>query len=1397
MNLLARSLKAILSLAVGLAVTGIYTPANAQDWADPNYRYRRPLTVTNSLSDSSLPADEVVAFSYIPNYGAFDNKSRTDGKDVKIFYHNGSTNVDVPQKLLSMGSSAGKVLFTLQNSVPPAGPAYSASENTSAGTTGYGTLPAGTKLVFPSVDDAHAVITLPFEFPFKNGKTDQLLVAIDGYVVPGGQSTDNYLRYDIDGIEQARLGTFIGPWVSDWAISDSSTMGVWADTSNPAQVVVRWEVQASAEGPVLAKFALILKPDGTIRFVYSDMVQDSGLGYSLPKYGLGLGSEALSLLTEPYSLDMSNQPDILYTQTFPVPGQGTGYWVYYGNPADTGYRPNTPPGSKLIEYQFDSGTEGWVGATGMQVGTVTASGGILTVSPSVSGGHPMAYAATMADIGDQVVYAKIRPDPAHVYGLETGIMARCGDGNGYGFILDGFGSAGGFISRTGPGVANDYSIFEQHRPSDSGLLPYSCIVGQWNYQVMKVTGAGADIKLRGRMFHDGESEPASWLVRADMSFDDRSDRRWDQGKLGITGWGDWHQLDWAYVAANGLAEEAGYLYGAEQAMPPPAGYGALTGMVTDSATGGGIPAATLTLTPLGSGSGASTTTDEKGRYYVNVVPDAYSVTVKFAGFDDKTVASPSVAEGAIVTLNIAMVAKELIANGDFETVDTAFAGKPAGWYRRNIVGTNPAPNPNADTLPWIYSNGTAHSGTRSVAISGSNNTVAWEREGSSANVNNSDNRGKGPFASTTPNLNYRVSGWVYKPGSGGTASLIAQPMSGTADTNANMVAGAVTQSVTAPTAGWVPLTCDIKAPARYLSARMYGIDIPSGETVFFDDISITRVLPATFTGEVRDPKGNPVAGAAVGLSTSASNGLADSPNIVTTDGAGRFQFSFTPLMGVTYHVQAWKDGYAAVTTPLLPADQKTIITFPSAPVFNIAAGCPVVAFSTEAENNWARHLTDDNLYQRWSSTNSTSPQFAVIDLGRNVDFSTIKQIVLWWETARSANYQLRVATTAPDPGMDAATAAGYGQELYSIATGGEVGWNPPDRSNVFVDVLTAPSLKPVTGRYLLIMGTRFSPYTNVSLWEVMVEVEIGTVTGRVVDGSTGLPLAGAFIGPFPDAVQADFTKSMSDGSFSYSGPMIPLNLKVHRDNYILSDPVTVTPTQAGVNVGDVVIRPAIRNAMEYAYTIVVDNKAALGTDTYDATTVADPWTTNNPPDNATDQMFNTLFSTNTAEDALGSPTTGANYYRFGLESTLSYPETISEIDLYWFQNGYPLGYYVSILKPGETNWVKVFETENATGGYSQGYPGDGLKVTPIKFAPIEADKVRVIFTRPSGRDFGRGHIIAEIVASQAPVDPKDLALNALKIAGGLKMATGDDMAAMDLDSDNRITLKDVVQLLRQ
>ncbi len=87
MNLLARSLKAILSLAVGLAVTGIYAPANAQDWADPSYRYRRPLTVTNSLSDSSLPAGEVVALSYIPNYGAFDDKTRTDGKDVRIFYH--------------------------------------------------------------------------------------------------------------------------------------------------------------------------------------------------------------------------------------------------------------------------------------------------------------------------------------------------------------------------------------------------------------------------------------------------------------------------------------------------------------------------------------------------------------------------------------------------------------------------------------------------------------------------------------------------------------------------------------------------------------------------------------------------------------------------------------------------------------------------------------------------------------------------------------------------------------------------------------------------------------------------------------------------------------------------------------------------------------------------------------------------------------------------------------------------------------------------------------------------------------------------------------------------------------------------------------------------------------
>ena len=180
-------------------------------WADNTYRLRRPITVQNP-SATGFAAGDMVAFSYIPQYGAFANQDSNTGKDVKVYYYNGTANVDLPQVLLPMGTASAKVLFPVQATLPA--PVY--VTETPGGSTGYGTLP-GTVVTPTNIngDDGGLTVTLPFQFPFGSTTTDQVFFSIDGYLAPGtGQPLSQYGAGNV-------LKPGIYPYASDYTVSAS------------------------------------------------------------------------------------------------------------------------------------------------------------------------------------------------------------------------------------------------------------------------------------------------------------------------------------------------------------------------------------------------------------------------------------------------------------------------------------------------------------------------------------------------------------------------------------------------------------------------------------------------------------------------------------------------------------------------------------------------------------------------------------------------------------------------------------------------------------------------------------------------------------------------------------------------------------------------------------------------------------------------------------------------------------------------------------------------------------------------------------------------------------------------------------------------------------------------
>jgi hypothetical protein len=1463
-------------LAAVLAILSFAPRAKAQTWADAAYRYRRPLVISSTVPEG-LKAGDVFAFPYVPNYGPFEGHTRADGRDVKVIYHNGAETVEPPQVVLPMGNSSARVLFAIAAPVG-APPPYSLVE-TAAGKTDYASLPAGSRLNFPStaafpLDDNVITVTLPFAFPLRDTQSNKLTIAIDGYAGIGPADPG---RPDNDHNKADQY--IVMPWQSDFAITDPS-MGVYL-AATTSEAVIRWEVQQSASGPIIARFAAILKPDGSIRFVYGAPVHfpeesiadpDNG-GYDPVRHGVGVGDPTRSLITqEAYTLDGPNDPaftnhaDILFTQSFSR-SNVSGYWAYYGNGTDDGAR--TAPTAGLQGVDFADGLLHGFESLQDPAGTGTASSDVQIVNGAFGNElrlnaskyhHPTMYWKDMTPVGQGVTYTRLR------CGGEYGVFQRFNTQT----LTSSVSTVGAYLTGADiPGAGVDYTSFGgvlampivtnlsqaeengiRHPGPDAleGWVRYKQNdLSAYQYQIQ----ATVDDAVSGHTFIKAKAwpsvadpiptDPGRWLVNRDTAIKASATQPLVAGKVGFSSYLTDVFVKSVYVVANPYAEDLVFDAGAEETAPIPAGKGVIQGTVTDAATGAGIPNVSVGITPSGGGTSLSAATDGAGQYQQFADPGSYTLSFLYNGYAVAS-GSATLAAGDTAVVDAVLAARNLLLNSGFETQDASFSGKPKSWYRRNL-GANSEPNATAVTAPWEYIP-FGHTGSKSVGISGSSGVASWEIEGNQANVNNADNRGRASFAATVAGDTYRVSAWLSKTGPGGSARVVGHPMTGPTDADSNVAPGAQYAEATDATGGWVQLTKDVAATSSFMSVRLYGTDIPSGQHAYWDDVSLTRVQTPVYTGLVRDSSGAPVAGAAVALRRSTADAVAEPLMYATTDGVGRFQFAFIPTPGVQYSVQAWLDGYAASSNTALAAPgARTIVVYDASAAANIAAGKTVAAFSSASANEPAANAVDGDPSTRWASDGGSSnprgypnPQFLVVDLGQRIDFAEVSQVILRWETARADGYELRVSDAAPSPTMDAAAAAGYGTRIYA-APSGAAGYTPPGTSGVSIDVLTPPALGRAKGRYLMLFADKYvAGLTNFSVFELRVDVPVGTVSGTVVDAVTGMPAPNVFVGPQP-FTRAAYTPSLyvvtnADGQFTYSGPAIPLQMAAHKgrentDPYLLTQ-FTAAPSLAGANAGVILIAPSNvggdpeGNAFRRAATTVIDNQAHPGADTYLPTTATeigrrDP--DGDPlgileatPDRAADGDPATEWDINTDVpdrlDATRVPyiTEGAGYKRFGLLIEPAAPATLTEIDIFWQQNGMPLGYYVEVQRPGSSAWERVFEVLGRVAGYgAKDYVGgDGNTVTPIKFAPRPVAKARLIFTRHSDRSYNApnyygtevrmGEVFGvKATAASARID----ALAAWRIAAGLTQGDSTAVTRLDVTGDGLVSLTDVLTLWRQ
>jgi outer membrane receptor for ferrienterochelin and colicins len=115
--------------------------------------------------------------------------------------------------------------------------------------------------------------------------------------------------------------------------------------------------------------------------------------------------------------------------------------------------------------------------------------------------------------------------------------------------------------------------------------------------------------------------------------------------------------------------------------------GAVSGLVTARDGGESVEGATVTVHAPTGGAVGQATTDEQGRYRIGVSPGTYSVVVRHVGFSPQTVPAVTVASGATVETNVALVARAVVL--DIVDVTSSATARSVGGTLATIGNADP------------------------------------------------------------------------------------------------------------------------------------------------------------------------------------------------------------------------------------------------------------------------------------------------------------------------------------------------------------------------------------------------------------------------------------------------------------------------------------------------------------------------------------------------------------------------------------------------------------------------------------------------------------------------------------------------------------------------------------
>jgi hypothetical protein len=588
-----------------------------------------------------------------------------------------------------------RVAVTLANprSVPTPSPATAEVTlfprlATDGATTPFDSLPAGQPVLFEgSQDDNLTVVSLPFAFPFGGAQWKRLGISPDGYVTLGGRDAGRP-----DTVADAARQRLIAPWSSDFAITDPATQGVWATLNSPDRVVIRWVVAETSPDPqpTLARFALILTPDGGIRFVYGSpcgLPSADTLSYSPVKVGIGNGDAAASAIA-PAFVPYSGHADIVYDgggspvrsdrEDIRVARYRNGVWtelsrrvfhdgaglrvvfrlaeplaagavsageyfVYFGNPSPAVPAPDDV--RKVYDCVADFTDAGNIVGSPAPNWIVpdTASGGSMTVierNGTKQGLLAGPAAANRAIVAPNAMPAFLNPEvEARLTPLGGGeramaIIARTPNARDNGYARPSTAYAGGIgwlVDALGDndGFASFVNPEEDPEPVPFGLTERRSENCRTENVLFRVEGN----HLFGKTWHDREAEPG-WMMATDYATADvyrfpETDPAYRlAGAVGIAGYAQDVAVEYVAVRELGLVAASA---GAVESSVPAGPF--IQGTVRSSA-GFPLPDATVTVTDT---SGSITiAAGPDGRYRLSRPPGVYTVSASAPGHSVST-----------------------------------------------------------------------------------------------------------------------------------------------------------------------------------------------------------------------------------------------------------------------------------------------------------------------------------------------------------------------------------------------------------------------------------------------------------------------------------------------------------------------------------------------------------------------------------------------------------------------------------------------------------------------------------------------------------------------------------------------------------------------------------------